>query len=88
MGCWTESDEILARQNDYARGWDDAKATLGSVDVLTAALRHYACTCPPGECAMSDDGSDTPVDDTLCGRVAQVALAARSSSAPSGGGDE
>lgn len=41
-----------------------------------AALKHYACSCEPGICAMSDDGGDEPVDATLCGRIARDTLAA------------
>lgn len=41
---------------------------------MRAALKHYACSCEPGHCAMSDDGGPDPVDDQLCGRVAQAAL--------------
>lgn len=43
---------------------------------LIKALKHYACSCEPGHCAMSVDGDDTPCDDQLCGRTARDALRA------------
>lgn len=43
---------------------------------LLEALKHYACSCEPGHCAMSADDTDVPVDDQMCGRRAADALAA------------
>lgn len=44
-------------------------------DKLRTALKHYACSCEPGSCAMSCDDTDQPVYDALCGRIAADALA-------------
>lgn len=44
-------------------------------ETMREALKHYACSCEPGHCAMSADDTDVPVDDHMCGRRAAEALA-------------
>lgn len=57
-------------------------APARDAEKLREALKHYACSCEPGHCAMSADETDVPVDDQMCGRRAAEALAA----APGEGG--
>jgi hypothetical protein len=76
-----------AREGEVVAGAALAKAMWGidlkpaapSADKLRVAreaLEHYRCSCEAGHCAMSDDDTDTPVDDQLCGRRASKALSA------------
>lgn len=51
-----------------------AKGNEGAAEKLRAALKHYACSCKPGHCAMSDDDTDEPVDEQMCGHRAAEAL--------------
>ncbi len=57
-------------------------APARDAEKLREALKHYACSCEPGHCAMSADETDVPVDDQMCGRRAAEALSA----APGEGG--
>lgn len=54
---------------------EDATPPAPEAEKLREALKHYACSCEPGQCAMSADDTDVPVDDQMCGRRAADALA-------------
>lgn len=59
---------------DWAAKFNASRAVDDRVRVVLKALRHYSCSCEEGRCAMSADDDDTPVDEQMCGRVANKAL--------------
>lgn len=68
--AWNARYVLIEAADRLAAG----RAGEGAAPDLLNALRHYACSCEQGQCAMSASEDGIPVDDTLCGMTAQRAI--------------